>query len=79
MGSRRRSYSKEFKLQAVAMTNEKDGKTIAEVADDLRFLRLCGGLSLFSFYLTQKRPLQLPHQPGAEEFFFAHRGYQDSV
>lgn len=35
MGSRRRSYSKEFKLQAVAMTNENDGKTIAEIADDL--------------------------------------------
>lgn len=35
MGSRRKSYSKEFKLQAVAMTNEKNGKTVAEVADDL--------------------------------------------
>jgi transposase len=34
MGSRRRSYSKEFKLEAVAMTNT-GGKTISEVADDL--------------------------------------------
>jgi len=34
MGARRRSYSKEFKLEAVAMTNNS-GKTIAEVADDL--------------------------------------------
>lgn len=35
MGARRRSYSKEFKLQAVAMTNDNNGKTISEVADDL--------------------------------------------
>jgi len=35
MGARRRAYSKNFKLEAVAMTNDDNGKTVAEVADDL--------------------------------------------